>query len=109
MGHGVGLTNPPVPNDGPSIHDLVVEDLAYLNFPQLIDDIKERKAFGLSKYGTILQANNQRCGWQEQYDEVLDAMCYSRKLMAEGDRRASSIYNQLISLASQIKEILTEV
>jgi len=61
----------PVPNDGPSMHDLVIQD------------IQERKAFGLRKYGALLQVNNGRDALQDLYDELLDAIVYVRQLMEE--------------------------
>jgi hypothetical protein len=61
----------PIPNDGPSMHDLVIEDM------------KARKDFGLRKYGALLQANNGRDTLQDIYDELLDAIVYIRQLMEE--------------------------
>ena len=62
---------PPVPNNNPSIHDLVVAD------------IEDRKQFGLEKYGTLLQAGNGRKGLIDLYQELLDAACYCRLLIEE--------------------------
>ena len=61
----------PVPNDNPSCHDLVIEDLL------------ERKQFGLRKYGTILQAGNGRSFIRDAYEEVMDLACYLRGLLEE--------------------------
>jgi hypothetical protein len=63
----------PVPNDGPSAHDLVISDM------------RERKAFGLRKYGTTLQPGNGRDGLVDLYQELLDAVAYTRLLIAERD------------------------
>lgn len=62
---------PPIANDNPSIHDLVIADVA------------ERKQFGLDKYGTILQAGNGRKGLVDLYQELIDAACYCRLLIEE--------------------------
>lgn len=49
---------------GASMHDLVIEDM------------KERKEFGLQKYGTVLQAWNGRNPLNDGYQEVLDQAAY---------------------------------
>lgn len=54
----------PIPNDGPSMHDLAVEV------------IKERREIGLKEYGTILQANNGRDFLTDSIEEVADLLCY---------------------------------
>lgn len=64
----------PVDQGNPSAHDLVIADLA------------ERKAFGLAKYGVTLQANNGRDTLQDLYEELLDALCYTRALIEERKR-----------------------
>jgi hypothetical protein len=61
----------PVPNDGPSMHDLVIRDM------------EARKTFGLRKYGALLQAHNGRDALKDLYDELLDAIVYVRQLMEE--------------------------
>lgn len=68
----------PTPTDGPSMHDLVIADM------------EARKAFGLRKYGTLLQAHNGRDALRDLYDELLDAIVYVRQLMEErGDQAVS--------------------
>jgi len=61
----------PVPNDNPSIHDLVIAD------------IEDRKKFGVEKYGTLLQAGNGRKSLVDLYQELIDAACYCRLLIEE--------------------------
>lgn len=61
----------PIPNDRPSIHDLVAADLA------------ARKAHGLRKYGSLLQAGNGRSFLLDLYEELLDACCYVRGRLEE--------------------------
>ncbi len=63
----------PLPNDGPSMHDLVCQDMM------------ARKALGLSRYGSLLQANNGRDALRDLYEELLDAACYIRQLIEERD------------------------
>lgn len=63
----------PVPNDGPSMHDLVAQDMM------------DRKAFGLGKYGTRLQPFNGRDPLKDAYEEVLDIAVYLRQCLYERD------------------------
>lgn len=68
---GIYLQPDPTPNESPSMHDLVSEDL------------QKRKEFGLAKYGTALQANNGRDALQDAYEEVLDLAVYLRQAIEE--------------------------
>lgn len=61
----------PTPNDNPSCHDLVIADMA------------ERKAFGLRKYNSLLQAHNGRSFTLDAYEEVLDLAVYLRGKLEE--------------------------
>lgn len=63
----------PQPNDHPHIVDLVIEDY------------KERKEFGMKKYGTPLQAFNSRDSLQDLYEELSDATLYARQAIYERD------------------------
>jgi hypothetical protein len=61
----------PVPNDSAHIHDLVAADLA------------ARKALGVRRYGTPLQAGNGRDALQDMYEELLDACVYAKQRLME--------------------------
>lgn len=64
----------PIPvhiDGGPSMHDL------------LIEMILARKALGLSRYGTILQAGNGRDALQDLLDELIDGCVYLMQLIQE--------------------------
>jgi len=67
----------PIHNDGPSCHDLVIEDM------------RERKAFGLRKYDTILQPWNGRSFLQDAYEEILDLTVYLRGRLEEERQEVS--------------------
>lgn len=75
--HGFGEPEPKKV-EGPSMHDLVIVDMA------------RRKEFGLAKYGTILQAGNGRNALQDAYEEVLDLAVYLRQRIEE-DRESAEI------------------
>lgn len=64
---------PPVANGGPSIHDLVMADIA------------ARSDFGFGKYQTRLQAHNGRDALWDAYQESLDLACYLRQEIEERD------------------------
>jgi hypothetical protein len=61
----------PVVNDKPFIQNLVIED------------IEARKAYGLKKYGTLLQPFNGRDSLMDAYQEALDLVVYLRQRMYE--------------------------
>lgn len=71
---------PPIPNDGPSMHDYVIEE------------VRKRKELGLREYGTLLQPNNGRDMLQDCLEEIIDLAVYlageiheRRELRAERD------------------------
>jgi hypothetical protein len=69
----------PIPNSGTSMHDLVILDML------------ERKRFGLSKYGTLLQAHNGRKALRDAYEEILDLAVYLRQAIEEQDSEPTAI------------------
>lgn len=99
--HGLNVQPAPVHNDLPSAHDLVSEDFGWIGYPQATRDsydgvmvvfealcdrldvdpaemMKQRKQFGLSKYGTLLQPHNGRNHLHDALDELADALVYFR-------------------------------
>jgi len=84
---------PPIPTDGPSMHDLVIKDL------------DERKKFGLEKYDTILQAHNGRDPLMDAYQEVLDQAVYLRQAIIEREHdraERSRLQAQVAELTEQL-------
>lgn len=63
----------PEKRTGPVIHDLVAQDL------------KARLELGIHRYGEPLRAGNGRDALRDMYEELLDAACYTRQLIAERD------------------------
>jgi len=61
----------PVPNDEPSIQDLVVKD------------IQDYKEYGIKKYGMVLQAHNGRDPIIDAYQECLAQAQYLRQYLRE--------------------------
>ena len=65
----------PIPNDGPAIWDLVIEDM------------RQRDRVGLERYRTRLQAHNGRDALRDAYEECLDLCVYLRQAIAERDSK----------------------
>ena len=69
----------PVPNNGPSMHDLVIAELD--GYPARSDPeraairdlLAERKRLGLERYGSLLQAHNGRDARRDLLEELADA------------------------------------
>lgn len=65
----------PQQNDLPAIQDLVKQD------------VEERKAIGLKRYGTLLQPHNGRDMLLDAYQEALDLCIYLRGCLYERDNK----------------------
>lgn len=92
---------PPVHvDDAPSVHDLLC---ARLGPGPIADDIQARKAFGMAKYGTILQAHNGRNARVDALQEVYDAMVYCEQAAIEGDRDAIMLVDVLAVVAMHLR------
>lgn len=70
-------TEQPLPtrNSSPSVQSMVIADL------------ETRLQVGIARYGTPLQPNNGRDALRDLYEELLDAACYARQLIAERDAK----------------------
>jgi len=74
---------PPAKTSGRSIWDLVVEDM------------HERDAVGLRRYGTHLQAFNGRDALADAYQEALDLAAYLRQAIEERGAPAATVNDNL--------------
>lgn len=106
----------PVPTEGPSTHDLAAADILAGDWHTLaalraatgvVQDLAERKAYGLRKYGSLLQTGNGRDFVIDAYEEALDLVAYARGGLDEGviDR---DIYVHALALACALRETLDE-
>lgn len=77
---------------GPSMHDLLVQDLSDLFEKEsvgrevqleILGEVLHRKYYGLHKYGTILQAHNGRKPLKDAVEEVVDLCVYLRQASIE--------------------------
>ena len=113
----------PIPNDGPSMHDLAIKDIITAlgrseNVPDnelagimgVCDELQDRKCHGLEKYGTFLQAHNGRNPVRDAMDEALDLIVYMRQMVSEESERhgvnLDSMYRNAIEFAIALKYIL---
>jgi hypothetical protein len=91
----------PVPNNGPSMHDLVADDLdGWPASPAAIEAVRalllERKRIGLERYGSLLQAGNQRDWRRDLREELADAAVYARQGLEElGDEDVDGVLAQV--------------
>lgn len=101
----------PLPNEGASMHDLVIGDLRARQFytmrhiplspvvqQAMIYNIRKRKIYGFEKYGTVLQANNGRDASVDAEEEVIDLLVYLKQMMMErpGDGFIQLAYSHAI-------------
>ncbi len=100
----------PVPNDGPSMHDLVCADLegrwtARLS-PRIVSDMQARKQLGLERYGSLLQAHNGRDALLDLYEELEDAVVYAKQVQVErGTVDIGTVYDSLITALIVIRRL----
>ena len=57
----------------------------------VIDDMRERAILGKARYNVFLQAFNGRDALVDLYQELLDAVVYTRQLLQERDTPTSEI------------------
>jgi hypothetical protein len=82
----------PVPNDGPSMHDLVCADLesgwTHRLTSEVAADLQARKQLGLDRYGSLLQAGNGRDALLDLYEELEDSAVYAKQWLTENPSSA---------------------
>lgn len=91
---GEPVGNPPdVPDEGMSRHEpMPVPDPSRGDVQSLvIADIEERRRVGIARYGTPLQTFNGRDALIDLYQELLDAVMYTRQLIEERADRANRL------------------
>jgi len=120
----------PIQNEKPAVWELVIQDVTELypynpdapphSFGEvtklLVDDMKDRDAWGRSKYKTPLQPFNGRDALIDLYQELLDAVVYAAQYKYElenstlpnafaGDTIVivSKVYKELLGTARCIK------
>ena len=84
----------PILNAGVAIQDLVMADMAH------------RKAVGIERYGTVLQAFNGRSALTDMYEELLDGATYVRQLIEEeaqvGNYSQATFAEHIVSIVREV-------
>jgi hypothetical protein len=80
----------------------VAEELKSRGLGDVADDVEARIRIGERKYGKRLQSYNGRDAVKDLYDEVLDALNYSKQLEIEG-KDDGSFFKRLVALAATVK------
>jgi hypothetical protein len=125
-GYRVRSGDQPLPQSGtgPSIHDLVCDDIRTRwaggrigNVPvaPAIDavtaSLQARKRLGFERYGRLLQAGNGRDAIRDLREEVEDAVVYCRQLIEEGDltgehwAELAVMYDGLIAMLFRVRQL----
>lgn len=93
---------PPVHVPGaPSVHDLVIADLQERGHRPAVALIRQRKAFGLAKYSSVLQPGNGRDAVADAAEEAADLVVYLRQAQAEG-LCVDEIYRLALQLVARL-------
>jgi hypothetical protein len=113
----------PEVNDQPFVQDKVIEDLSRGEYfisiedtqswnaewvgdlKRMIADVEARKAIGIERYGTPLQAFNGRDVLQDLYEELIDAATYTKQALIEG-HDLEAYYWQLLGQAVDVRTMI---
>ena len=93
---------PPTPGTG-DVWQSVIDGLPP---GKLRDACVERRAFGLRKYGTVLQANNGRNWRTDALQEALDGIAYAAQGVVEGDPEATEALERAIAHAETVVRLV---
>ena len=81
----------------------VAADLKKAGLSDIAEDVEARIAIGERKYGKRLQSFNGRDALKDLYDELLDALNYSKQLQLE-DKDGGRVFEELVQLVSTVKK-----
>lgn len=108
----------PVTNKYPPVWELVLKDILNSPFPHpqmkmvcdlMVEDIKRRDEFGLQKYGTRLQPFNGRNPIKDTYEELLDAIVYTRAAIFEEEQNKIVTQDRQMTLAALVSVYRTTI
>ena len=100
---------PPIATSEPAIIDLIIEDLEGFEDPEflmLAPHLRDRKAFGIEKYGTPLQVSNERDHRHDAFQEILDFIAYTKQGAERGDRAMETFYSLAIVIAAEFAQLI---
>lgn len=61
----------------------------------VVEEINKRRELGISRYGTALQPHNGRDGLRDLYEELLDAVMYTKQVMLERPTEREAVYRKI--------------
>lgn len=102
---------PPIATDEPAIINLVIEDIENFGEPDyliLIPHLRDRKEFGIAKYGMPLQRSNERDHRVEAFQELLDYIAYTKQGIERGDEDMRVFFYHAIVMASEFAKLLED-
>ncbi len=98
------LPEPPPKPEGIVIPDELIK---FLENPDLIQLVKERNIFGISKYGQPLYSNDGRSGVEDARQELGDLLQYCFKVRISGTDEDKAYLAKLVESAfTEIRRIL---
>ncbi len=99
----------PAPNDGPSLHDLAIEDIrrcvaASAEKGSAIALMLERKRIGYERYGSYLQSGNGRDAKRDLREELADAAVYALQVIEEDNppEGIDDVYEDILNLLCRV-------
>jgi len=96
----------PEPQPTPGTGDVWQGVIDRLPPGKLRDACVERRAFGLRKYGTVLQAGNGRDWRKDALQEALDLIAYAAQGVAEGDPEAAGALDRAVAHAETVVRLV---
>ena len=99
----------PIITNEPAIIDLVIADIERIgdrDFEILIPHLRDRKEFGIKKYGVPLQKSNGRNHRVDGIQELQDFIAYMKQGTERGDHDMRVFYLQAIVMATELTELL---
>ena len=98
----------PMPTgDGIDVAVEAAKDLRAMGLPCVAEDIEARIRLGERKYGTRLKSHNGRDAMLDLYQEILDALNYSKQLVIEG-KDDDTFFRCLVDIAAHVHAKLND-
>lgn len=106
-------------NDGIAVWPVVIREVQYLDdthgtLTMVQADMNERNAEGVARYGVPLTTNNGRNPLIDAYQEVLDAIVYTRQALFErqapgvNQRPLAEAYADMLETALALRKLIHE-
>jgi hypothetical protein len=84
----------------------VAKDLKAMGLENIAECVEARIRLGEKKYGTRLKAHNGRDAMTDLFEELLDALNYSKQIQLESTNGDTYFYPELLKLVIKVKASL---